>query len=242
MSDIQSLADLRPGDIMFGPIGGAVGLGVGLGQVLLGEGFRVGTLSVRHVGIVTQAAREVPPFELPQVKPMGWVDGHRFEPPRMVQAMPSGAEEVDLTAERWTPRHAYVRLPEGYTGQAEDAAWMAREMVAWGVSYSFASYAALAAWHWGYQTPRLERWIDRRRLAGSYFMPSGKVVNLKLPAEAICSVLVDQAWSLTGYRVMEGVARQAVTPGAMADQLMSREGATWCRPMGSGRLARCWTV
>jgi hypothetical protein len=63
----------------------------------------------------------------------------------------------------WTDRHAYVRLPEDYPGQAEDAATIARLFVTERVSYSFASYAALAAWKYGLRTPRLEAWIGRRR-------------------------------------------------------------------------------
>jgi hypothetical protein len=51
--------------------------------------------------------------------------------------------------------------------------------------------------------------------------------QLALPCEAICSVLADQAWTLAGHRVMQGVAHQAVTPGAMAGQLWCRSGTTW---------------
>ena len=227
MSEINGLADLRPGDIMFGPIGGAVGLGVGLGQLTLGEGFRVGGRSIRHVGIVTQAGYA---WELRR---------EASTPPRLVQAMPSGAEEVEMRDEtHWTPRHAYVRLPEDYPGQGEDAAAIARLMVAEGVSYSFASYAALAAWHWGWKTPRLEKWIGRTRDPLPLNWPSGRQdavtghLGVRLPVEAICSVLVDQAWSLAGKRVMVGVPHQVVTPGAMAGQLLEREGARWAWPKG----------
>jgi hypothetical protein len=142
---ISSLADLRPGDVMFGPIGGVVpGLfPVGVGQALLGETFHVGRLSIRHVGIVV---------------------ANDLIGPRLVQAMPHGAEEIELyPAAHWTDRHAYVRLPEDYPGQAADAAAIARLFVTERVSYSFASYAALAAWKYGLRTPRLEAWINRRR-------------------------------------------------------------------------------
>src|ERR1044071_5664033 len=111
MTEINSLADLRPGDIMFGPIGGLVGLGVGLGQLALGEAFRMGRLSIRHVGIVVEAA----------VK--NSAGGVPWSLPRLVQAMPGGAEEITLRpSTHWTDRHAYVRLPEDYPGQAADAA------------------------------------------------------------------------------------------------------------------------
>jgi hypothetical protein len=228
---INSLADLRPGDLLFGPIGGPVGLGVGLGQLALAEGFRVGNLSVRHVGIVTQASGiEYSP---------GYGEG-KLTAPRLAQAMPGGAEIIEMRQQtHWTDRHAYVRLPEDYPGQGEDAAAIARLMVAEGVAYSFASYAALAAWRWGVKTPRLEKWMARRRPGVLVRLPSGKGFDTdgqregqvtRLPVEAICSVFADQAWSLAGARVMHGVPHQVVTPGAMARQLLWREGAIWGGP------------
>lgn len=65
---------------------------------------------------------------------------------------------------------------------------------------------------------------------------------VRLPCEAICSVLADQSWSLAGQRVMDGVARQAVTPGAMAGQLWRRPGATWALPVGQHSEAGSWVV
>jgi hypothetical protein len=38
----MTVADLRPGDIGFGPIDGAAGLLVSVGQLMLGEGFTAG--------------------------------------------------------------------------------------------------------------------------------------------------------------------------------------------------------
>ena len=221
MTEISSLADLRPGDVMFAPIGGAVGLGVGLGQLALGEGFHVGKLSIRHVGIVSWIA----PATMSGLDPV----------PHLVQAMPHGAEEIAMTpATHWTPEHAYARLPEDYPGQAEDAAAIARLMVAEHVAYSFASYAALAAWRWGLKADRLRKWIERRRPAnpdaGYVSHKTGRRLIPQLPVEAICSVLVDQAWSLAGKRVMRNVAHQAVTPGAMAGQLLTRSGVVWGGP------------
>lgn len=230
MGEINSLADLRPGDIMFGPIGGLVGLGVGMGQLALGEAFRVGRLSIRHVGIVVEASR--PLHEDDDEVPAG-TPAVGVRSPRLVQAMPSGAEEIALTpATHWTDRHAYVRLPEDYPGQADDAAAIARLMVAEGVSYSFASYAALAAWRWGVKTPRLEAWIGRRREpVRAPFLEHGfdrERATVSLPREAICSVLVDQAWTLAGKRdLIRGTKPQVVTPGMMASQLWHRAGVTW---------------
>lgn len=232
---IRTPADLRPGDIFFGPISGAVGLGVRAGMLMLRESFRAGPFSADHVAIVTQAATWPPPTELDLDQ----------APPRLVQAMPSGAEEVDFTfQDHWTDRCAFVRLPEDYPGQAQDAATIARLMVREEVDYSFLSYAYLAAYRWGIKTPHVERWIDRRRepLAQYLGPPPGKLRDLQLPCEAICSVLVDQSWSLAGKRVMDGVARQAVTPGAMAGQLWRRTGATWALPRGVEGEAASWTV
>lgn len=225
MTRIQSLADLRPGDIMFGPIGGAVGVGVGLGQMILGEGWSVGPLKIRHVGIVVAG----------QGAGLEYFSGPSL--PRLVQAMPGGAEEIDLTPDtHWTPRHAYVRLPEDWPGQAADAAAIARLMVSAGVAYSFASYAALAAWKLGLSTPRLEKWIGRRR-HGAIELPrwssglEGHPRGGRLPMEAICSVLVDQAWTLAGKKIMHNVPHQCVTPGALATRLLtSTEGASWAFP------------
>jgi hypothetical protein len=240
---ISKLEDVRPGDIMFGPIGGLVGLGVGLGQLALGEAFRRGKLSVRHVGIVVEASRHLEgpttydrttgkyyPASVPELRQdtvaLDYYPTGVITAPRLVQAMPHGAEEIEMRYDtHWTPRHAYVRLPEDYPGQGEDAAAIARLMVREGVAYSFASYGALAAWRWGWKTPRLEAWIGRRRPETHYIRPGmfGSRA-FQLPVEAICSVLADQAWSLAGKRVMVGTVPQVVTPGAMAGRVWDRPG------------------
>lgn len=234
MEKMDTLADLRPGDIMLGPIGGLVGVGVGLGQLVLGEAFRSGTLSVRHAGIVVRGA--------------DWSGGDPTRgipvaPPLLAQAMPSGAEIIGMSEEdHWTERHAYVRLPEDYAGQAEDAAAMAEAMVREGVAYSFASYASLAAWKLTGQS-RLARWIDRRRpLRRLPMFPSGREYSVSLPCEAICSVFADQSWSLVGKRIVEDTRPQAVTPGMLADTLSSFDRATWCRPRPVRGGARVWTI
>ena len=96
----------------------------------------------------------------------------------------------------------------------------------------------LAAWARGLKTPRLAAHIDRR-LPGAIELPrwsngpalgSGAVRGGYLPAEAICSVLVDQAWTLAGKRVMRGVPAQVVTPGALGMQLWRRAGVIWGGP------------
>jgi cell wall-associated NlpC family hydrolase len=247
---IDGLDDLRPGDIMLGPIGGLVpGLfPVGAGQLMLGEIFRAGGLSVRHAGIVVEASRKLPPGTVrhrgtgryygPESAQAAWSLRARssydvyetgvITAPRLVEAMPSGARERRLTADDWTRRHAYVRLPEDFPGQAADAAAIARAMV--GTPYSFASYGALAAWRFGIRPRRLEKWIDRRTdpvyIPGPEF--AGEHREPRLPREAICSVLVDQAWTLAGKQVMpHGTRPQVVTPGALAGRLLRLPDTRW---------------
>lgn len=223
---MSSISDLKPGDLGFGPIRGGAGLLVSAGQLMLGEGFRVGKLDIRHVFVVVRGGNEP-----------GW--------PQVVEAEPGGAQLraiadgrllVDVD-NRWTDEYAYVRIPEDYPGQAADAAAIARAMI--GTPYSFASYAALAAWRMGWKTPKLERWIDRRKssvVSGlsdnvPYWTQDGSRATLMdLPREAICSVLADQAWSLTGKKIMQGVAHQCVTPGALAGRLLTMDGVDWMWP------------
>jgi len=254
---IRRLEDVRPGDLYLGPIGGPLGIGIRAAQVIVDGGWRVGPLHVEHIGIVTEASvlHEGPTFLLDTGRyvkvPEGVPSERVFHPlgaqlyptgiqtaPRMVQAMPRGAEEIPLSYEKhWTPRVAYARIPEGYPGQAADAAAIARLMVAEGVAYSFASYAALALYRWGLKAPRLTEWIGRRREpirpvgATDEFLggPSGRKISL--PVEAICSVLADQCWSLAGKRVMVGTAPQAVTPSQLGQRLLTgMEGVVWGWP------------
>jgi hypothetical protein len=209
MDAIKNLYDVRPGDLFIGNISGLVGVGVALGEILIGDGFRIGQLSVRHIGIVTEA---------------GDRDSTPVRPPRMAQAMPGGAEIITLTPwSHWTPRSVFIRLPEDYPGQALDAAAVAVAMVDAGVAYSPLSYAAIAlAWR-GIDPPRLLKWIDRRRNPEPINWPSGRQdtatghLGVRFPVEAICSVFADQAWTLAGKQVMpEGTLAQLVTPGGLA--------------------------
>jgi hypothetical protein len=215
---ITSLADLCEGDIGFGPLAGGWGkLGM-WGELIVDGGFHVGDLEVGHVYIVTSGLL---------------ADGVTL--PRVVEAMPDGAREVPIGHERWTNRYAYVRLPEDYPGQHLDAAAIARAMI--GTPYSFASYAALAAWRFGVHTPRLEAWIGRRNDPdgiGHGYVSHKNGVRLApwLPCEAICSVLVDQAWALAGKQVMPaGTPHQCVTPSGLGSHLLTgTPGATWGFP------------
>lgn len=236
---ITRAEDLRPGDLFLGPIGGLVGLGVGLGQLTLGEGFRTGTLSIRHAGILTEAAKVT-------------ADGFWISGPKLAQAMPSGAEVVPFDfADHWTDRCAWVRLPEDYAGQGADAAFIARLMVQEGVGYSFLTYPALAALKLGVAAPGLQRYVDRREARLDPELPSGRTTEagdrrypLDLPRRAICSRFVDYAWSATGKEVLEHTRPGVATPGMLADQLSYRPLVTWCRPRSGGKAipARSWVV
>jgi hypothetical protein len=232
---ITRLEDVRPGDFYLGPIGGWVGAGVSAGELLVDGGFRVGPLDVRHIGIVVEASEQRPPMTIyrDQLFETGVIAA-----PRLAQAMPGGAEIVDMTYnQHWTSRCAYARLPEDYLGQAEDAAAIARLMVQQGVGYSYGSYPALAAWHWGMSTPRLEKWIGRRREPISIPCkcedPNTDHLEVALPIEAICSVFADQAWSLTGKKIFEdGRPHQCVTPSQLGQRLLTRmDGVGWGWPV-----------
>jgi hypothetical protein len=221
---IGSLDDVRPGDLCFTNIGGFVPgvFPVKLGMLATGDRVRIGRLSVDHVIVVTEAAGEL----VDDGPSATYVEGPRHDLPRRtrrrgplgVQAMPEGAEEIELTADRhWSPASAFLRIPEDYPGQGLDVAAVARLFVEAEVDYSFASYLALGLWRAGRETPRLEAWIDRRQEPRRLELPGrGYPISVRLPVEAICSVLADQCWSTTGKRVVEGVAKQAVTPGRLA--------------------------
>jgi len=199
---------------------------VGLGLDALGEAFRAGALDIKHAGML------VP----------GLLPG---DPVRLAQAMPHGAEIVDLDpAKHWTEKCAYVRLPEDYPGQALDAAMIATLMVREGVDYGFLSYPALAAYKFGVRNERLRNWINRRRDPVIVDWPSGrrKEATVALPVEAICSVFNDQCETLAGKDLVDNTHPQAVTPGKLADVLSTYDGAVWARPRGINLPARTWRI
>jgi hypothetical protein len=174
---------LLPGDIMFGPIGGGVGVLVGLGQLMLGDVSRK-DWRVRHVGVIVQASA-------------GAV--------RLVQAMPSGAEEIDLGRERWTSDYIYVRPRYDSLGAMQlRVAMAARGYV--NTPYSFLDYAALAGLHFG-----IRNGLVRRRVTASKHM--------------ICSQLADQAMTDAGHHVFaDGRLPQDVTPGELYTAMMQQPG------------------
>jgi hypothetical protein len=215
-------------------------LPVRVGHWLCKESFTIGPYSADHVLICVEAGERKPVAELPNGTLFGYDGRSAMTYPRAVQAMPRGAEEITLTpAKHWTDGVAWFRPTEDYPGQAADAAAIARLFVSERVPYSFLSYLALAAWSRGLKAERLERWIDRRGEVLPAFKRRGpwpgQLYTPALPREAICSVLVDQAWSLAGKRVIEGVKRQCVTPGMMAIQLSQRYTAYGPRFLASTR-------
>ena len=201
---INGIGDLQAGDIMISGMSTAPTRAlVYVGQLLLREQFRIGRFVAGHAGIV--------------------VDGGKI-----VEAMPDGARIRDITSKDWTPAHAYFRLPDDYPGQHLDAAAIAHAMV--GVPYSFMSYAYLGAFLAGYKPQWLINRINRRSCVTSNVrfpngrLPSSHYITDCLPVEAICSVLVDQAWTLTGKTVVSGTKPQVVTPGMLTQHLWSTEG------------------
>ncbi len=218
MTKLPELHDVRPGDIAFGPIGGVVPgfFPVAVGQTLFAPAemrrdirkwFRY-----RHVMVVVENLRSL---------------GRVY--PRLVQAMPSGAEEITLTEEHWTKDYVYLRPP--YPGRETDSGWVeanlqasyvatrAREFV--GTPYSFADYAAIAAWRSGLR-------ITGGKLR-EYVTDSGHM---------ICSQLADQAMSDAGWHVFDdGRLPQDVMPCELYHQMAQVPGTTVIAP-GRGT----WTL
>lgn len=211
-----TLADLRPGDLMFGPIGGFVPgvLPVGAGQVLLAT--RKDRLSwrcwwkVRHVGVVVQAAGlTLIPGPQPRI----------LTAPRLVQAMPRGAEEIEMTpARHWTAEYVYIRPaydlePYGldHWNQSLEVARFARRYV--GTPYNFLTYGALAAsaLHLPISRHLLRKWISTRH-------------------DMMCSQLADQALADADFHVFDdGRLPQDVVPAELFRKLLSMPGK-YCVP------------
>lgn len=194
---IESLDDLRPGDLMLcGQAQAPAKLTVYLGQLWMGQQFRIGKFAAGHAAVVVPGGR-------------------------IVEAMPNGARVRDLRPSDWSPDHVYLRLPEDYAGQHLDAAAVALAMV--GTPYSIMSYVYVGLFLAGFKFDWLAKRIDRRQPAQIPFVP-GAVRTIRIPVEAICSVLAEQSWTLTGYKVIFGTRPQVVTPGMLGIQLWTREG------------------
>lgn len=198
---------LRPGDIMFGPIGGAVGVLVGAGQLILGDATPR-SWKVRHVGVVTQSIGNGP--------------GDRIV--KLVQAMPSGAEEITLGPEHWTRDHVYIR--PAYDFNLDSAFITARAARSYiGTPYSFLDYVALAGLHLGIRNGPVRRYVTSSK-------------------HMICSQLADQAMSDAGHHVFtDGRLPQDVTPAELFHGMLRMPGEylqptrfnRW-RPCGPGTI------
>lgn len=198
---IDSLDDVQPGDIMIaGQNAAPAKVVVYLGQLLLGVQFRIGRFAAGHAAVIVPGGK-------------------------LVEAMPHGARVRNLLPSDWSESHVFFRLPEDYPGQALDAAAVALAMV--GTPYSIMSYVYLAAYRFGFKSEWLKNRINRRHAPMSIKFPSApdgsRTIGRKLPVEAICSVLAEQAWTLTGKKVIVGTAPQVVTPGMLTEQLWQRE-------------------
>lgn len=193
-----TMADLRPGDLPFGPIGGIVPgmFPVGAGQLLLAD--RKARLSwrrwrkIRHCGVIVQAGRA----------------------PRMVQAMPRGAEEIALRPEKhWTAEWVFIRPAYEVTKrtttwprQGDFVAHCAQKYV--GTPYNFLTYAALATSAFGLTmfSAALRRKISTRK-------------------DMMCSQLADQALADAGFHVFDdGRLPQDVVPAELFRALLEMPG------------------
>lgn len=167
---------------MFTTIDGIVGKGVSLAEKI-NDPFVTwdDAKRVQHVGVVTT------------VKPL-----------RLVQAMPGGAVEIELTAEYFTDAFVYVRPPYAMT-QGLLVAIEARRYI--GVPYSFLDYAAIAGRH-VLALKSTDRTPFDRHVSSTKHM--------------ICSQLADQALSDAGFHVFDdGRIPQDVTPAALYRALLN---------------------
>lgn len=193
---VPSLADLREGDIMFTRIGGWSGRGIELGEKIL-DAFMPGADHIDHVAVVSQA-----------MAPNG------SHGPWIVQAMPDGAEEIEIGDEHWTPDFTYIRLDyfsQSPWAQGPDlrvlrasVARAARKYI--GTPYSFLDYAAIAGLHFGIRNGPVRRYVRTTK-------------------HMICSQLADQAMSDAGYHVFSDERLpQDVWPSALYRQMLSMSG------------------
>ena len=195
---MSTLADLRPGDIMFARHVSprSADLLILAGQTLLGQaGYP------HHVGVVTQAAQSITMIDCADQMRQA---ANALHGPKIVQAMPHGAEEIEISEEHWTPDYIYLRPAYGnaptYRHGGDFVAACARRYI--GTPYSFADYVALAGWHFGIKNGPVRRYVTS----------SG---------HQICSQLADQALADAGFHVFDdGRLSQDVTPSALYSRLL----------------------
>jgi hypothetical protein len=183
-----TLDDVRPGDIMF-----AKHVSPRSADVLIwaGQAFLGQPRYPHHVAVVVQGGPD----------------------PRIVQAMPSGAEEVDLDARYFTRDYEFIRpnYKSDYTGPG--VARAARRYV--GTPYSFADYAAITGVRLGIANGPIRRYVTTSK-------------------HMICSQLADQSMADAGFHVFtDGRLPQDVTPGALRARLVELGPALIITPNGA---------
>lgn len=148
MSDF-TLADLQPGDQVFGPIGGATGGLVGAGEILLAPWKHQLTWrtwwNIRHTATVTRAAVDM--------------NGETGQGPMVAQAEPHGMEEIEIGLEHWTDEWIYIRPRWTDEMQGAHVAAIAKMMTIKKIPYGTADYAAIAAHRVHLPVPRLDHFI-----------------------------------------------------------------------------------
>jgi GNAT superfamily N-acetyltransferase len=201
-----TLTDLRPGDIGFSNITGYAGALVWLGQRLLAA-TEPSEYTIKHAYMVTEALSDT--------------GGHG---PWIVQAMPHGAEEIEIGQEHWTRDFVYVRpdyqrwqnpssLANLAYKQAETGFWVAEAARKYiGTPYSFLDYAAILGLHMGVKNGRVRRYVTTSK-------------------HMICSQLVDQVLSDAGLHVFDdGRLPQDVMPIELYRALLLTPGTKMMRP------------
>jgi hypothetical protein len=190
-------SELRSGDLLFCGIGGLVPgfVPVGVGQAAL--------FVTRRWWRLVFSARQW--FHLRHV---AVVETHLASAPRLIQAMPRGAERVPLDpAKHLTAGCVYVR-PD-YARGAEQGLHVADAAIDYvGVPYGFLTYLKLAAG--AFRMRLTEAWL--RRL-------------ISTRRDMICSQLADQALADAGHHVFtDGRLPQDVVPAELFDAVMSQPG------------------
>lgn len=198
---MQTINDVRAGDIMFARHVSpkAVDLLILAGQWSLGQpGYP------HHVGVVTQAttAGLVPlngtAISVPPV------------PARMVQAMPSGTEEVDLDATFWTGDYEFIRPNYRSEYTAPAVARAARRYIK--TPYSFLDYLAIEGARLGVRNGPIRNYVTTSR-------------------HMICSQLADQSLTDAGFHVFtDDRLPQDVTPSALRARLIELGPVAVIRP------------
>lgn len=155
-----------------------------------------------HVAVVTQTADSDPMYD----EPRG---------PKIVQAMPSGAEEIEIGQEHWTSDYTYLRPRYEYdvnewSTQGRKVAAAARSYI--GTPYSFADYAAIAGWRYKLRIHPIHDYVK-----SSHHM--------------ICSQLADRAMADAGFHVFSDERLpQDVTPSDLYRRLLTFPGTLVIKP------------